>query len=361
MPITIRMETLYDNKNEWSISWSENTDGTYTLTSQHGHTNGKMIMHSTIISSGKNKGKKNETTILEQTKLEAKSAWDKKRKQGYHTANETPMPTLKPMLAITYNHDLKSFPYWIQPKLDGVRCLIYRKDEQIIFQSRQNTLYEPFEHLIPELTIIFKHMPSNVVLDGELYTHGMGFDKIVSMVRRQKTKHPDIHKLCYTIYDFFTVNVPLSYSTRLNHLTELSQLPFQSICIIPTHIVHSKEGIDMWLNKYESDHYEGIMIRGNGFYKDGRSNDLIKYKKFMDEEFQVVNHHESKTNIPVFECKTADGKLFSVMMAESMEHKKEKMGNVSDYYGKWLTVKYQELSKDGIPRFPVGISFRNYE
>jgi len=37
------------------------------------------------------------------------------------------------------------------------------------------------------------------------------------------------------------------------------------------------------------------------------------------------------------------------------------MGNVSDYYGKWLTVKYQELSKDGIPRFPVGISFRNYE
>jgi DNA ligase-1 len=81
----------------------------------------------------------------------------------------------------------------------------------------------------------------------------------------------------------------------------------------------------------------------------------------MDDEFCVVSHHESKTNIPVFECKTADGKLFSVMMAESMENKKEKMENISDFYGKWLTVKYQELSKDGIPRFPVGISFRNYE
>ena len=352
------METLYDSKKEWSISWSENTDGTYTLLTQHGQTNGKMITHSTVITCGKNIGKKNETTIFEQTKLEAKSAWDKKRKQGYHTHNETPQIIIKPMLAITYKHDLKCFPYWVQPKLDGVRCLIYMKDGQIIFQSRQNTLYEPFEHLIPELMTVFQQMPSNTVLDGELYTHGMGFDTLVSMVRRQKTKHPDIHKLCYTIYDFFT-NDTMKYAERFAHLSKLSKL--QMISIIPTHTVNSKEDIDMWLNKYESDNYEGIMIRGNGVYKDGRSNDLIKYKKFMDDEFQVIHHHESKTNIPVFECKTSDGKLFSVMMAESMEHKKEKMENVSDYYGQWLTVKYQELSKDGIPRFPVGISFRNYE
>jgi hypothetical protein len=31
---------------------------------------------------------------------------------------------------------------------------------------------------------------------------------------------------------------------------------------------------------------------------------------------------------------------------------------VKSYYGKWITVKYQELSKEGVPRFPVGIDFR---
>jgi ATP-dependent DNA ligase len=356
------METLYEDKKEWSISWSENSDGSYTLTTTHGHTNGKMVTHTNVITSGKNIGKKNETTILEQTKLEAKSAWDKKKKQGYHTRDETPPPILKPMLAITYEPSLDKFPYWVQPKLDGVRCLIYKKGSDIIFQSRQNTLYEPFEHLLPELSLLFQHMPHHVVLDGELYTHGMGFDTIVSMVRRQKTKHPQLQQLKYTLYDFFTLpKNTLPYADRLHLLNQIMDLPFQSIQIIPTHIVHSTKEINTWLNFYESEHYEGIMIRGNGMYKDGRSNDLIKYKKFMDDEFQVVNHHESKTNIPVFECKTSDGKLFSVMMAESMENKQEKMKNISDYYGKWLTVKYQELSKDGIPRFPIGISFRDYE
>jgi DNA ligase-1 len=81
----------------------------------------------------------------------------------------------------------------------------------------------------------------------------------------------------------------------------------------------------------------------------------------MDAEFQVVGHHESKTNVPVFECKTKEGNVFSVMMKETMETKQERMKSVNEYYGKWLTVRYQELSKDGIPRFPVGISFRDYE
>ena len=356
------METLYDDKKEWTISWSENSDGSYALTTTHGHTNGKMVTHTNVITSGKNIGKKNETTILEQTKLEAKSAWDKKKKQGYHTRDETPTPILKPMLAITYDSTLDKFPYWVQPKLDGVRCLIYKKGTDIIFQSRQNTIYEPLEHLLPELSLLFQHMPHDVVLDGELYTHGMGFDTIVSMVRRQKTKHPQLQQLNYTLYDFFTLpKNTLPYADRLHLLNQLMDLPFQSIQIIPTHEVFSTKEIDTWLNFYESKQYEGIMIRGNGIYKDGRSNDLIKYKKFMDDEFQVINHHESKTNIPIFECKTSDGKLFSVMMAESMENKQEKMKNITNYHGKWLSVKYQELSKDGIPRFPIGISFRDYE
>ena len=82
----------------------------------------------------------------------------------------------------------------------------------------------------------------------------------------------------------------------------------------------------------------------------------------MDAEFEVVGHHEAKFGlpVPVFDCKAGD-KTFGVMMKGDFESRADRMKNITDYYGKLLTVKFQELSSDGIPRFPVGISFRDYE
>ena len=48
-------------------------------------------------------------------------------------------------------------------------------------------------------------------------------------------------------------------------------------------------------------------------------------------------------------------------MKEDFASRADRMKNVTKYYGKLLTVKFQELTSDGIPRFPVGISFRDYE
>ena len=118
------------------------------------------------------------------------------------------------------------------------------------------------------------------------------------------------------------------------------------------------------LDYYCAQNYEGLMIRNNGTYKaGGRSKDLLKYKKFLDQEFEVVGHHLSKMGVPtpIFECKTKDNKIFSVMMKEDFINKQKRLDNITKYYGKMLTVKYQELTTDGIPRFPVGISFRDYE
>ena len=107
---------------------------------------------------------------------------------------------IKPMLAIEMEEKLVKFPAYIQPKLDGIRCLIYQHSDQIIFQSRQNKLFEPFLHLLPDLEKIFKDQP-DLILDGELYCHGLGFEAVTSMVRRAKTRHPDVEKINYVIYD----------------------------------------------------------------------------------------------------------------------------------------------------------------
>ena len=110
------------------------------------------------------------------------------------------------------------------------------------------------------------------------------------------------------------------------------------------------------------------MIRSkNGVYKQqGRSKDLQKYKKFMDEEFEVVGHHEgtgAHSGTAIFECKSNvnPDKIFGVTMQGTIESKRLMMENITSYYGKRLTVKYQEKSAEGVPRFPVGLEFRDYE
>ena len=360
------MEPLYEKDKVWKISWFPNTDGTYSIKTEHGKQNGKMVEHISIVQEGKNKGKKNETTIEEQAIKMAQSDWNKKVRQGYSVNMDPSETSIKPMLALEYKGKV-AYPVWVQPKLDGVRCLIYlNKEGNVVFQSRQNTVYEPFEHLIKEVTLLFKRLPPNTILDGELYTHGMGFEKVVSMVRRSKTRHTDILQLKYTLYDFFIQGESVcTYAERLDALTHAYQQDTHVMVeLIETKKVNQEAELKPWLTYYLDRNYEGIMLRSNGLYKEGgRSKDLLKYKLFKDDEYEVVGHHMSvtETPVPIFECKCLDGKTFRVMMKENHEDKIKRMENIEKYYGKKLTVKYQELTSDGIPRFPVGIGFRDYE
>jgi ATP-dependent DNA ligase len=260
------------------------------------------------------------------------------------------------MLAQEYKHQTVA-PAWVQPKLDGVRCLVYLENGEVVFQSRQNTIYEPLMHLVDELRSILQRAP-DLVLDGELYAHELGFENIISMVRRSKVKHPEIHKIKYHMYDVFYKDLSMSFIDRRQLLTKIYGAE-PNVVVVET-IPVKKSEIDVLLHKYIAINYEGIMIRGNGPYKHGRSKDLLKYKLFKDAEFEVIGHHEGQGGIPIFECKIKD-KTFSVAMKGTTESKKERMENVAEYYGKMLTVKYQELSAEGIPRFPVGIAFRDYE
>ena len=74
---------------------------------------------------------------------------------------------IKPMLAIEMEEKLVKLPAFVQPKLDGIRCIIYKLHQpvknQIIFQSRQNKLFEPFLHLLPDLEKIFKDQLINII------------------------------------------------------------------------------------------------------------------------------------------------------------------------------------------------------
>lgn len=404
---TLYNKTIGTNREkQWSTSVIDNGDDTFTIRSEYGLVGGKQVVHDSLITFGKNIGKKNETTPRQQAILESEREWDKKKKQGYnevkqeekenenksknkktHDTTQIQKKLLKPMLANEFKMDafkVSNFPVFIQPKLDGVRCLVYKSnnnENQLIFQSRQNTVYEEFVHLLPELLHLFSRFEdqTDLILDGELYTHGMPFEKITSLVRSSKRNPDEIKLLQYHIYDCFYSGDDnleknnMSYEKRLQVLKEaFSSTIYNKLVLVNTNEALSKEDIENYHTYFTTleNPYEGVMIRTpNGLYKQqGRSKDLQKYKKFLDEEFEVVGHHEgtgAHAGTPIFECKTNDltnNKVFGVTMQGTLESKRQMMENIVErFYGKMLIVKYQEKSSEGVPRFPVGIAFRDYE
>ena len=118
---------------------------------------------------------------------------------------------IKPMLAypvsdkpIDYNK-----PVFIQPKLDGVRCVIQCDNSVVTAYSRTGKEWKNIQHVLDELQPFFEKYP-NVILDGELYNHNLkdNFEKIISLVRKQKPTLVDRHEArlltqfhCYDIVD----------------------------------------------------------------------------------------------------------------------------------------------------------------
>lgn len=267
--------------------------------------------------------------------------------------------SIRPMLAVEMEEKLVKFDTsaFVQPKLDGIRCLIYKHNDKIVFQSRQNKLFEPFVHLLPNLEKIFK--VHDIILDGELYCHGLGFEAVTSMVRRAKTRHPDVEKINYVIYD--VIDQSDSRSGYIQRTNCISSIMMNNVFFIETIEVTTMKQIEDAHTHYTGNGYEGIMIRTNGPYKHGRSKDLLKYKKFKDSEYLVVGHAEgtgAHAGTAIFVCNNGSDKIFNVVMNGPLEKRRDMLKHVSDYYGKYLTVKYQELSTDGIPRFPIGLGFR---
>jgi ATP-dependent DNA ligase len=329
--------SLSGKKKMWKVEVDKNK-----IVVQHGFIDGKITTTETIC-----EGKKH-TTAEEQAQKEAKALYQKKLKSGYYEENDKNDKIYFPMLAHEFS-EKTAYPCLVQPKLDGIRCVVYKKDT-IVFQSRNNTIFQPFPEIAKELEPFFIENP-DLILDGELYHHDLGFQKITSIVRKQD--HPELTLLQYHIYDL------ICEEPYLIRYVIIRNIKGNYLFCVETKEATSRESIENYHTHYTKLGYEGIMIRNPyGLYQEkARSKDLLKYKHFKDAEFLVVGHTEGKHGIPVFTCVTGD-KTFGVMMKTTTALKQEMLKNVADYYNKYLTVKYQELSDDGIPRFPVGIGFR---
>jgi DNA ligase-1 len=293
-------------------------DGTANIIKTTGLVHGKKTTSVTHVPLGYESAKKRALTI-----------WKNKHDSG-----------ILPMLAHKWD-DRKRYitePFFVQPKLDGVRILVSNKGGI----SRTGKIVPGTEHW-------GKNLKEGEYLDGECYVHGMDFESITSAFKTEP------HKLEFHVFDYYDINKPeLSFKERLKYVT------------VETQLINTKDELQKVHDDFVARGYEGIMIRNpDGSYEPGkRSNNLLKMKMFETDEFEIIGVHEGTgrdVGTPIWECQTKSGDVFSVRPDGNMESRRETYARRSEIIGKKLTVKYQNMTFAGVPRFPVGLAIRDYE
>ena len=352
----------------WEIAVVEEpSTGFHIVRVTHGKLDGKQQVNDVTIRKGKNIGKANETSIREQAISEAESKFSKQLDKNYRETieeakNDVP---LLPMLAHPFEKRANKieYPCFVQPKLDGVRCLATKVSEtEIVYTSRNAKKFNTIPHLSDYL---LKVMSVGEIYDGELYAHGMTFQEIISIIKRESSAHPDAHKLEYHVYDI--ADDGMDFAERHNHLLR-SQLTLadKPVKMVLTEEANNEADIKHYHMSFMEDGYEGTMIRNKsgGYTFEKRSTNLQKYKDFDDGEFKIIGAREgigSHEGQAILICEMENSKTFSVRCRGTDEYRKDQYENFENYYGKMLTVRYQGLSESDIPRFPVGIAIRDYE
>ena len=109
--------------------------------------------------------------------------------------------------------------------------------------------------------------------------------------------------------------------------------------------------------------YEGAMVRLDTKYEQKRTKNLLKYKEFKDGEYLILNVVEGVGNrsggAGAIVCKNKDGSTFNSNIKGTREFCKEMLLKKDDYIGKTATIKYFNLTVDGVPRFPYFMGLRD--
>jgi len=283
----------------------------------------------------------------------------------------------KPMLAYPVSDKPIDYtkPVFIQPKLDGVRCLVQQEYDDVVdtnvirAYSRTGKEWKNINHILRELVPFFQKHP-HVILDGELYNHAFkdDFESIISMVRKQKPtmqdrlkSHTYVQFHCYDIVDetmsyedraeFIAQNVPESYCTY--HVETLQ-------CFVESDakMIHEQN---------LEDGYEGSIVRTNDGYQCKRSHNLRKFKDFSDAEATIVGYLDGKGKrtgtLGKFIMMDDNGVEFGCPPGKGYNYKQLAtiLENIGDYIGQRATFTFFERTKAGSYRHPLFKCIRNYE
>jgi DNA ligase-1 len=206
---------------------------------------------------GKNIGRSNETTPLEQAISELKSLMNKKFDEGYYIegieADILPLPMLAHKFVERGN--AIEYPCFVQPKLDGHRAL-YDGEK---FWTRKGKLYLPD---------VVKHLRFNThgyIVDGEIMLPpGYTFQETTSAIKKCNKNTPELQ---YHVFD--VIGNEATFTERIDKLEEIltseqedNLLP-DNVYLVKTILCGNEFEVSGWLSKALTKGYEGIMLRNS--------------------------------------------------------------------------------------------------
>jgi len=349
----MKLDQLYKRASKGKISlWQLEIEGEQFRTIS-GFSDGKKITSDWTLCKSKSY-----CTAAEQAVKQGKALHKKKLDSGmFENIKDIDKSTpFKPTLAKKYQDYKHKIDYskgvYIQRKYDGVRCII--KYDGMWTRTGKQIISAP--HIFNSLKKMFIQNPT-LILDGELFAEKeeCDFNKIISCVRKTKPNQEDLIEseeyIRYYIYDLPSCEE--KYDIRKHNLEEL-KLPKCCILTKTYHIKNEDEVVEFY-TQFIKEGYEGLIIRLNEKYQNKRSKYLLKYKEFHDKEFIIKDIIEGigklQNKAGTILC-DIDGKEFNSSINGSHDYLKEIWDNRKQYIGKTATIKYFELTSDGIPRFP---------
>ena len=274
---------------------------------------------------------------------------------------------------------------YIQPKLDGVRCLIQYENKPlkniddlsgqltenvVVAYSRTGKEWKNIDHILEELIPFFEKYP-NVILDGELYNHDFknDFEKIISMVRKTKPSAWDRveSKLCVQFHCYDIIDEKLPYLQRKEFINQSLMLLGNSVHTLDTYRVRDTEAVEVNHEEFLELGYEGSILRKNTPYECKRSWTLMKVKDFSDAEALIVGYEEGKGKregtLGKFLMQDEDGNKFGCPPGKGYNYQdmRDILNNIHKYMGQTATFTYFERTKAGSYRHPLFKGLRNYE
>ena len=250
---------------------------------------------------------------------------------------------------------------WAQPKLNGDRNpVVIDFDGKVTMYTSERNERVSLPHINKQLESLCLR---NIELDGEAYCHGMGRGTMRSINGRTVNLHPDHEKMDLYLFDIINTE---PQEDRFNKLWSI-KLPAQNILMVPTILVRSKANVEEFLAQCMQDGYEGIVLRQySNTYECTHSTQMMKLKPREKDKYKIIGveeeisiHGEPKGALGAFICVSHDGIPFNVGTGQVLTRAGREYWWKHSPIGKYLVVKYQELSeKKKLPVPPVAFEIK---
>ena len=247
----------------------------------------------------------------------------------------------KPKVYDKQKHEIKA--WLMSEKLDGIRAYWDGKD---LYTKNGNKIYAPnwFTKDFPDFE-----------LDGELWTKRNNFENIQNIVL-DKIPSSKWKEITYNIFE--VPNAKGNFEQRLSIIENyLDKNPNNPIKIIPQIKCENQEHLEKYLQELINKKAEGIIIKNpNIEYFTGRSDEILKVKKFEDDEGKVIGHNYKDKKFKSLKVKLENKVVFNLGSGFSDNERLNppKTGDI-------VTFKYYGFTKNAKPKFASFLRVRKKE